>query len=286
MKKDVIEPLQDLSQLHELMKDFNLFRQLTEEQKLLADQTKAYEQKEALTPEDKLALKSLGATQRQQAQALEALARKLRFDSAEAKDSFPKASGSAGKLADAIEKGGLPGMARSAAGEMLATDAADAHPQAKQLYDQMNKLFCDSCQPGQSGTQEGFDQALKLSRGINPGNSFQQMMQSLNFRASPADGKSGAGSGGFMANSATDGNPNVIGGESLMNGPIAQSLAGRGDQGGAGMSGAPTARLDQADAAGRGTDSSRRTQTPASGSILLEYEKIADAYFRRLTTPP
>lgn len=285
MREDIIEPLEDLSLLHELIKDFNRFKILTEDQKQLAEQTKAYEKKEPLSPEDKLALRAMGAVQRQQAQELEGLERKLRHDALAAKEKFPKAAGSARNLADQIGGDSLPGMARNAAGEMLAADAPDAHSQARQLYEKMNDLFCDACQNGQQSSGQELDNALTLTHGMSPGNSFQQMMQSLNFRPSPNEGKSGSGSGGFMASSAQDENPQVIGGESLTSGPIVQSLAGRGDQGGGGVSGAPTATLDKPDESNRDQGSARRTNTPASGSILLEYEKIADAYFRRLTNP-
>lgn len=286
MKEDVIQPLADLSQLHELIKDFNQFKELTEQQKELADQTKAYESKQQLTPADKLALRGLGELQRNQAQQLESLGRKLRHDAEQAKEKFPKAASSAEELAKEIEQQGMPSLARGAAQRMLGSDAASSHAPAKQLHDKMDALFCKTCQQGQQGTQQGFDRALSLNRGMKPGNSFQQMMQSLNFRPSPNEGGSGAGAGGMMASGAIDGNPRVIGGESFMDGPIAQSLAGTGDKGGNGLAGAPSAKLDQADLSKRDQDSSRRTNTPGSGSILLEYENIADAYFRRLTSPP
>lgn len=286
MKEEVIEPLADLSQLHELIKDFNQFKELTEQQKELADQTKAYESKEQLTPTDKLALRGLGELQRTQAQQLEALGRKLQHDAEQAKEKFPKAASSAEKLAKEIEQQGMPSLARGAAQRMLGSDAASSHAPAKQLHEKMDALFCDACQNGQQGAQEGMDRAMSLSRGMKPGNSFQQMMQSLNFRPSPNTGGSGSGSSGMMASGAVDGNPQVIGGESFMDGPISRSLAGTGDKGGNGLAGAPTAKLDQADLSKRDQDSSRRTTTPGSGSILLEYENIADAYFRRLTSPP
>jgi len=284
IENEVIEPLADLSKLHELMKNFNLFGQLTEAQKQLAEQTKAYQEKEKLTPDDRLALRSLGARQREQAAQLELLIRKLEHDSANAAELFPKAAASAKQLADHLEQEGLPGLARTAAGEMLAANAATAHPQAQQLYEKMNALFCDACQPGQQGTEDGVDQALKLTRGIKPGNTFQQMMQSLNFRAAP--GGSGSGTGGFMASSMMNGMPQVIGGESMVHGPMSQALAGKGEGAGTGLATGPSAKLDQPSQTGLDRDSARRTSTPGSSSILLEYENIADAYFKRLTTPP
>jgi hypothetical protein len=119
-----------------------------------------------------------------------------------------------------------------------------------------------------------------------PGDSLRQMMLSKNFRPLPGEGQSGAGLGGLMASSVMDGIPQLLGGESLLDGPIASSISGPGDDGGPGIPGAPTARLDQPDRAKVDQQSARRTNTPGSSTLLLEYETIADAYFRRLTTKP
>lgn len=78
----------------------------------------------------------------------------------------------------------------------------------------------------------------------------------------------------------------LLGGESLSEGSIADAIAGRGDGGGQGNPGGPTARIDKPDRSNVTEPSSRRTSTPDSGTLLLQYENIADAYFRRLTTKP
>jgi hypothetical protein len=121
---------------------------------------------------------------------------------------------------------------------------------------------------------------------MNPGDSFRQMMLSNKFRGLPGEGGQAAGMGGLMAMGAMDGSPMLLGGESLIDGPIADSIAGRGDGGGQGSPGAPTARIDRPDRSNVSGPSSRRTSTPDSGTLLLQYENIADAYFRRLTTKP
>ena len=90
----------------------------------------------------------------------------------------------------------------------------------------------------------------------------------------------------MMASSMMDGEPQLLGGESLMDGPIASAIAGMGDEGGTGTPGAPTARLDQGDGSDVDQQSARRTSTPQGTTLLLNYENIADAYFRRLTTKP
>lgn len=285
-KQEIEEPLQDLARLHELMKDFNRFQQLTEEQRELAEQTKAYQDKPQLNAEDRLALRDLGASQRELAPKLDQLAKKLQHDAEAADKSFPEAAGSARDLAGQMEAADLPGLARRAAQSMLDSKAGEAQAQANHLLEEMDRLFSDSCEPGQQGVAQGLDRALQLRRKMPTGDSLRQMMLSKNFRPLPGEGQSGAGLGGFMADSAMDGEPQLLGGESLLDGPIASSIAGLGDQGGPGTPGAPTARLDQADQSKVDQQSARRTTTPGGSTLLLDYETIADAYFRRLTTKP
>ena len=285
-EQEIREPLQDLAQLHELMKDFNRFKELADEQRELAEQSKAYQDKPELNAEDRLAMRDMGARQRELARKLEELDKKLRHDAEAGEEKFPEAAGSARQLADQMDAAGMPGLARKAAQSMLESKAGDSHAQARNLHEEMDRLFDDAAQAGQQGVAKGLDRALQLQRGMNAGDSLRQMMMSQNFRPLPGEGQSGAGAAGLMANSSMNGPANLLGGESLMDGPIASSIAGRGDQGGDGLPGSPTARIDPADQANIDRESARRTSTPDGGTLLLEYENIADAYFRRLTTKP
>ncbi len=282
---NVIAPLEELARLHELMKDFNRFKQITEKQKELMEQSQPYAAKPNPDAQDRLALRSLGDDQRAQAALLEDLAKKLREDAEAARGKFPEAAASADELANAIENLALPELARGAARQMIDGQGPPSHHQARNLHEKMDALFCEQCQNGGQGAESGLDRALRLTRGMSPGNSFNQMMQSLAYRPSDGSG-SGAGSGGMMALGATHGMPQLMGGESMIAGPIARAMSGRDGRGGPGSPGGPTARIDHADATDRISESSRRTSTPGSGSLLHQYESIADAYFRRLTAKP
>ena len=283
--RDVVDALQDLALLHELMKDFNRFEQLAREQQELAEQSKAYQDKPDLNAEDRLALRDLGARQRNMAGKLEQLARKLEHDAKAAEEKFPDAASSARQLALRMDAAAMPGLARDAAQNMLEARANDAHAQARKLHEEMQKLFGDPCEPGQQGLADAIDHALRLQRGMNPGDSLRQMMLSQNFR--PLPGQAGAaGVGGFNASSAMDAQDMLLGGESFMNGPIADALSGRGDGAGQGLGTGPTTSIDRADRANVDRESARRTSTPGTTTLLMEYENLADAYFRRLTTKP
>lgn len=282
-REEIIEPLEDLAQLHELMKSFGRFQDLAEEQKELARQSKAYEQKQELNAEDRLALRELGAAQRELSGKLKELEEKLRADAEKAIEKFPEAAASASRLAEAIELGNMPGTARDAASDMLLGKAQEGHSQAQNLSDEMEKLFEDAEQ-GQQQAGEGVDRALKLQRGMNPGDSIRQMLLSKNFR--PLPGQEGQGAGGSMSSAMMNGSQLLLGGESLMEGFNQRNMPGKGDSAGPGMSGSPTAKIDPATPPENNLESARRTTTPGSSTSLLQYEKIADAYFRRLTTKP
>jgi len=285
-KEEVIEPLQDLAHLHELMKDFNLFKLLAEQQRELADQTKAYENKPELTPEDRLALRDMGARQRELAPKIEELSKKLKHDAEAAKEKFPEAAESAAQLADAIKSANMADLARRAAQSMLGAQPDESHAQAKNLHEEMQRLLEEEGENGQQGVAKGLAEALGQMPGMNPGNSLGQMMLSKRFRSLPSEGQSGDGQGGFMSSSAMDAAGKLLGGETFMEGPIAQSLSGRGPGDTSGIPGAPTASLDPADEAANDLESARRTGTPQGDALLMEYENLADAYFRKLTTKP
>lgn len=280
VEEGVYEPLKDLALLHELIKNFNLFTELTKRQGVIAEQSGAYRERDKLNSEDRLALRELGSSQRAIGAALGDLARKLKHDSELASEEFPEAAMSAQELAEAIESGALPGLARSGAQKMFGAQAREGHAQAQHLYEEMDRLFCDQCQSGQQGAMAAADRPLQLLRGNRAGESLRQMMASRNFRNLP--GSAGSGGGGMMASSAISGAPMMLGGESLLEGAIAAAMRSGGN-GAEGLSGAPTAKLDPLAELQPGSETSRRTSTPGGEAILLNYEEIADAYFRRLT---
>lgn len=161
----------------------------------------------------------------------------------------------------------MTGLARQAAQSMPESKAADSHARADKLREEMERLLEDAGQPGQQGLAMGLVRALRLQRGMNPGDSFRQMMLSNKFCGLPDEGGSAAGMGGLMAMGAMDGNPMLLGGESLMDGPIADAIAGRGDGGGQGNPGAPTARIDRPHQSNVNQSFARRTSTPDSGTL-------------------
>src|ERR1051325_4505242 len=165
-------------------------------QEALANQPKAYNTSKELSPDDQLALKQMATTEREVRQALEQLAEKLRQDAKAAEQKFPKAAQSAGDLADKIEEKRLPPLAGEATGKMLNAEGEPSYQLAEKLRSEMEQLFGECKGQGNQMSDE-LDTYLKLQKGMNPGNSFRQMMMSRKFGFGSEKGGMGQGKGGL-----------------------------------------------------------------------------------------
>ncbi|MEM9236828.1 MAG: hypothetical protein AAGB14_08620 [Verrucomicrobiota bacterium] len=286
--EQVRQPLEDLADFHEMLKNFNQLRELAEQQRQLADEAAAADRGEPLTPEDKAALRDMANRQRQLGQRMNELQEKLRQDAERLEEEMPEVAEAAEQLADQLEDNGLPGQARDAAQEMLEGDAPGARQQAQRLQEQLEQMLGQQGQAGERAAGEALGQMLGRM-GMAQGNNFQQLLQSLRFLPpgmgqGMAQGGGGQGMMGQLAQGMMDGSPQaMLGGESLMGGDIARRMMGMG--GGPGTGGGAGSPVDSVELAAEALRSQRRTFTPEAESLLLEYEDIADAYFERLTTP-
>ncbi|WP_411847206.1 DUF4175 family protein [Roseibacillus persicicus] len=280
---EIREPLQDLAAMHELIKDINHFMALYEEQQTLAEQTARFEQTTDLSSADRMSLKEMAGRQREVASALQQLQEDLKRHANAAEEDFPKAAQSARDLAEAIGDDNLPGLGRTSSQSMLRGEGSDSHSQATHLKEEMEKYLseCGSCQG--SGQSE-LDQYLQMAMGSQPGQNFQQMMDSLCFGMGKQGG-SGMGSGGSMATGIMPGQQmSLMGGRALIQGPIGRALAGGpGSQGRFGTPGTEVAKVDGTEADRASTHSTRSTSTPESQGLLREYQNLTEAYFRTLT---
>ena len=268
------------------MKDFGRFQQLFRAQRQLTDQTERFKDTEELDAADKMSLEEMAARERGVGQALDQLEDSLREHADAAEEKFPQAAESARELADAMDLASMPGLARNASRSMLQGDGHGGHNRARLLLEEMGRLFEEAGQPGMAAGEAGLDHALRLQRGMKPGNSFNQMMQSLNFGKGQMGG-GGEGMAGGMATGGMEGTPKgLMGGESQLLGPIARSMrGGKGPNNKYGAPGGPTAKVDRKSGDHGPKDSTRETDTPESQALFQEYESLTDAYFRSLTNP-
>ncbi|MDP0492600.1 MAG: hypothetical protein Q7Q71_16255 [Verrucomicrobiota bacterium JB023] len=285
-QEQVEQPLEDLAALHELINDVSEFQALYEEQKTLSEQTARFENQPNLSSADRLSLNEMAGRQREVASRLQNLQEELRNHADAAEENFPKAAQSARDLAGAIDQANMPGLGRASSQSMLQGKGEESHDQATRLKNEMERLMsqCSSCQ-GEG--QSELDNYLQLFMGNSQGNNFQQMMDSLCFNPGQQGG-AGMGQGGSLALGSLPGQQmGLMGGRSLMMGPIARALAsGQGARHRSGSSGDSIAKVDASKAEQGKTASTRQSTTPESQGLLQEYENLTEAYFRTLTTSP
>lgn len=291
-QSQVNSTLQDLGPMQDLVKDFNQFEALYQSQQTLTDQVRAYNRAGQLNREDQLALKELAATQKQVGELLAELASRLREDAGSAEKLYPKAAKSGRQLAEQVQQSRMPPLADRATAKMLAADGQGSFAAADRLREEMANLFGQCQAKGGSPGQDELDQYLRLSRSLNPGRTFAQMMRSRNFMRpggkqgfgsmqGEGDGLSGESGYAITTQQALE----VMGNESF----IARSSAAERASSKAGF-GAGKPGDDLASSKDTPTDTlknlnpvNRKSGAVASESLVEEYSEVVDKYFKAIT---
>jgi hypothetical protein len=283
LAQEVVAPLEDLALLHELMKDLNRFKELFDAQQQVAAQAKAYDRAGPLTREDQLALKDLAAIEKRMGEELDAVEQKIWEDAVAAEPKFPKAAQSGKALAQRMGDLRLQMHANHATDAMLAGRGDQGAQLAQRLVDEMNKLFCEECKNGGQQTGDELDGYLRLTRGMNPGNNFKQMMQCKKFGSNPGRfGMGAAGQGGLSGYSVQTGpNASVFGNETRAN--SSSKRAGKGMSKAEPLGGAPQVAVEQADAL-RDLNARNRESGAVQGELTVEqYRDLVEKYFQAIT---
>lgn len=287
----VRQPLQDLSRLHDLVGDFNIFERAYRTQQSLAEQLRAYEQKSGtLSREDQLALKDLAAQEEAVRAVLEQLPGRLRQHAEAAEEKFPKAAESGRTLAEAIEQGRFAPQADQATQRLLAADGRNGALLARRLERDMAALF-GQCQAREGAAGDEVDRYLSLAQlgsAAGRGKTWEQMKQSR--KASiPGGSLPGLGRGAAEASgysTSAEAPPNVLGAEPAP--PRESQASGRtqGRQGQGNGSGSGAAVPAGAPVVLRGLNPTDRQSDEVPRELGAErYRDLVDEYFKRLTRP-
>lgn len=287
--KKVVEPLQDMSAMQELFKDFNQFEALYQTQQEMTAQAQAYNRSGLLSREDQLALKDLAATEKQVADQLAQLKDKLSDDADAAEKLFPKAAQSGRFLAAKIHEVRMPSLAQQATDQMLAGNGENSYALADRLRGEMKKLFSE-CQGGNCPSSNELDSYLKLQRQLKPGNNFTQMRMSRKFGNGTKDGfglakgEGQAGSSGYavmdgskmsvMGNEVSPSRGSAKGKQSARNGKGAGTLAGS----------VGAAQTDKPDVIKGLNPVNRQSGAVSSEAAVEEYNDVVENYFKTITT--
>ena len=287
-EKEMAKTLQDMSQMQELLKDFNQFEALFRTQEELAAQAQAYDRPGPLSREDQLALKELAATQKEVGDLLEQLEQKLREDAKTAEKLFPKAAKSAETLADNMNQLRLQPLAKQATSQMLAGNGERSSRTAERLRSEMEKLFSE-CQGGNCPSGNELDSYLSLQRGLNAGKSFSQMAQSQKFGKAKGQGMGlGMGQGmGGSGYSVVNGNmPALMGNEksARQGSATARQSSQAGNAGTQVAEKKPSTKADPSDVIKNLNPANRQSGAVDSGAVIEEYSDLVDRYFQAITT--
>ena len=283
----VLKPLEDLSLLHEIVKDINRFKDLYAAQQEMAKQSKAYDRPGPLSREDQLALKDLAGAQKQIGDELDAVEQKLWEDGKAAAEKFPKAGQSAKDIAQAMGDLRLQTLVNKATGEMLAGNGDKGSQLAETLRGEMEKLF-SKCNGKEGEMNSELDQYMSIQAGMPGKANFKQMMQSKKF----GNGRGFKSGQGQMGNGGRDGqavytgpNANVMGNESRVSDADKARLNGNGkNQATPDGATAPVA-LDKADVV-KGVNAVNRESGAVQGETMIEqYSDIVEKYFKAITKP-
>lgn len=283
--QQLVQKLDDLTQMQELLKDFNLFEALYRAQQDLAQSAQAYNRPGQLSREDQLALKDLAATQKKVADALDQLPEKLRADAATAEKLFPKAAQSGRDLAEQIGERRMQPLAEQTTGQMLAGAGEPSFQLADRLRGEMEKLFGE-CQGGNCPSGDELDTYLRLQR-MSPGNNFAQMARSRKFGFGKGRGQGmGEGLMGASGYAVMDGSSlNVMGNESsVRNGATAARQSSRFGKGAAKAAATSRGAAEPPDVMKGLNPVNRQSAATASEAVIEEYNDVVENYFKAITT--
>ncbi len=285
-QKDIGQTMQDMSRTQEVLKDFNRFKDLHQTQQALSEQTRAYNRAGQLSREDQLALKDIAATEKDVADQLHELEQKLRTDSKDAQQLFPKTAQSAKDLADKMKDSRMKPLADQATDKMLAGEGESSFQLSDRLRSEMEKLFGE-CQSQGGQQQEELDTYLQLQRGMNPGRSFAQMMQSHKFGSGQSQGMgtgTGTGARGTSGFAVMQGpNVGVLGNESFVSKGEARQSGGNGRSQEKLKPGSEMVNFNKADAAKGIKPVNRKSEAVTPESTVDEYSDIVDQYFKKIS---
>jgi hypothetical protein len=278
-ESQIEKAIADAAELQEMIDDFSRFEELHRRQEQLTQQMSSYQQHVRLSDEDRLAVGSLGAEQREIGGEITELVQKLNSDADKNAAKFPKASNSCRKLAAAMTNARMNHLASEAAARMMKGDGQGGHAGAERLLEAMAALFGE-CNSGQQNAGGELDTCLSLNHCKNPGRTSQQMAMSRKFGRGGAMNGQERGMGGYRTGDDSSGGAAVYGMESK----LGRVNNGPGDGQAPTNPNAPA----QAIVTSNTVDSepaqvNRATDAVSAATTLEQYRALTDAYFDRIT---
>lgn len=274
--EEIAGPLDDIDDMYKLLEDVETFKALYAAQVDLERQARSFRDVRAPSLDQLVRLKELGVGQNEIRDALVDLRNDFEKHAAEIESKLPNIARDARAIAEGIDGRNIPTVMEQAMNGLSAGDGGNGHQNAEEaahLMDQMIERVAAA-----SGGGEEMAQCLKITMGMNPGDTMSQMQNSVRSGFKPGQQSGGSG-GGTQSNNAFDvfgaqGNRNKAEKESRMSRRRVPASAeeARDETEFAGA----FEELDDDEAHGPAIDA------PASQTISEEYRPIIEAYFQRI----
>ncbi|MGB0743075.1 MAG: hypothetical protein ACPGSB_00990 [Opitutales bacterium] len=290
--QEIEESAEEMGNFHEMLKNFNRYTALTNEQRSLANAAAAYNRIERLSREDELALRDLAHDQKMIRDELELLIEKFRRDAEAGAEAFPQAAASSLDFAAAIQASRSPLLSKRSTDAMLDGEGMQSAELAAATAEAMESLL-SQCNGGMGEMSSELDRRLSATRpGSNPaGNTYEQMLENMRMRYGMGQaqgfgtgGQGGSTPGGGFSTPGSEA-PALAGNESLAG--VGSSSQDEARTGGSGSgTGDSSQVIDSTGEEGSLSELEEQRRNSASvrgESLFIEHDDIIDAYFEKIT---
>ncbi|NUM54095.1 MAG: hypothetical protein HUU46_10665 [Candidatus Hydrogenedentes bacterium] len=270
------KPLDEVGKMYKLLEDVETFKAIYAAQVDLERQARSYRDVNAPSLDQLVRLKELGQAQNEIRNATIDLRNNFEKHAAEIEPTLPNIARDAREIAEGIDGRNIPTVMEQAMNGLASGDGANGHHDAEEaarLMDQMIERVAAA-----SGGGSEMAQSLRITMGMNPGDTMSQMQNSVRSAFQPGQ-QPGAGSGGTQTSNAFD----MFGPQGNQKKADKESRMSRRR-----MPASAEEARDESEFAGAfeelDTDESHgpMIDAPASQPITEEYRPIIEAYFQRL----
>ena len=286
MRDAIRQANNEIAQMFDLMKDVSTFQQLYEAQKNLARQTKTLSEIREPDLDTQVRLKELAEEQQTVKEGLESLTEQFREHGSEVTEQYPDVAKDAEAIAKEIEMRQIPGTMQEGKDYLNQSDNKKGHEKVQQAYEQMEAMiqFCQACSGG------ACDQCalrLKLMMMLNPGNTMSQLAQSLNLNMGFGQGLVGAfgrgatGYGGGYSQYAMFGG-DTFGRDHLRNSPLISARPRHMYTDRIEKSVLSTNLSGNIEELSKQAEKETEYEAEGQNRMMIEYDKLIEAYFKRL----
>lgn len=285
MRDTIQQANSELEKIYNLLADVETFKQLYLAQKHLTRQTRSLSHVTTPDFDTQVRLKELAEDEAFIKDELNELTRKLREHGAAIEKEYPKVAGDAYTIAREIERRRITELMQEGEDFLNEGNGQEAYPKVRDAYALMHAMisFCESA--GGQGCNQ-CELRLRIQMMLNPGNTMEQLAQSLGLGGlgmgmGPvgAMGRGAAGTGGGQSNIAMFGGDtfgkNLVSDGSMMGTERVNAETMEGPR-------QPDPLAGNIEELSAQSKSDLEFEVEGQSRMMAEYNRLIEAYFQRL----